>query len=267
MVESTQVDGATPRPELLEDVETGDKIFVAIEEARRPVIADVVEIREIDDGDRDAVESIARVEDTTDVFNADDNLVLWASRENEEDWAGVGAHREWMGEDDDEKDEYVGEVAALDVLENHRGDEGWTTEEVLETLDVERMTAEILSEHFRGIEGVVEQYEGWGEFLGFDGIHNTDNEEIVEAVEEYLGEEQEDDRDDVEDELDLDDARARFLGEISELLESGLSAPKALDLYATTEGGYSQKDWSEVRGVSQQAISDNVRKARDALEE
>lgn len=85
--------------------------------------------------------------------------------------------------------------------------------------------------------------------------------------------------DDVEDEPDGGDvqdvaaARELVLEELAALMAEGLSPSQALDYWATIEngergtlGGYNQGEWSEVRGVSQQAISDSVRHAKGELE-
>jgi phage N-6-adenine-methyltransferase len=67
--------------------------------------------------------------------------------------------------------------------------------------------------------------------------------------------------------------RRTVLDELGELFDAGLSGPKALDYYATetadgyqTFGGFTQTEWSDVRGRSQQAISESVREGREILE-
>lgn len=50
------------------------------------------------------------------------------------------------------------------------------------------------------------------------------------------------------------------------LLRAGCSPAEAIDYYAVERRGISQSDWADERGVSQQAVSGNVSKARDILE-
>lgn len=49
------------------------------------------------------------------------------------------------------------------------------------------------------------------------------------------------------------------------LLKQGLSAAETLDFWATEVQGYAVTEWAENRGTSHQAVSENVRKAREKL--
>lgn len=46
-----------------------------------------------------------------------------------------------------------------------------------------------------------------------------------------------------------------------------LSPAQAVDYVAVTKRGYSQAEWAQRRGVTQQAVSKSVAQARDVLEE
>lgn len=269
MVDSTMPDGGREeRPELLEDVEEGAKIFLGIEGLDRAVVARVLDVLEDDDENQRIIEVLARVQEDSDPYQEHENVILWSSTESET-WPGVDAHREWLTEDGelaDEEAEYVGALEVLDVLEpGGEPDEpdGWTSSaDVQEDLDVSQSTAAVLSELFDSLEEVQDHYEHMNEFLGFRGISVSANEEISEALDALEDDEEEDDvQDDVEDGRDVE------LEEVAELLERGLTPPTAIDYLATVEGPYTQAEWSEIRGVSQQAISDNVRKAHDELAE
>lgn len=52
---------------------------------------------------------------------------------------------------------------------------------------------------------------------------------------------------------------------VTHLLKEGLSAAEAVDYYAVEECGYSQLEWAETRGTSQQAVSKNIRQAKEKL--
>lgn len=52
---------------------------------------------------------------------------------------------------------------------------------------------------------------------------------------------------------------------IHDLIRDGLSPSEAVDYHMTVEGEFTQEEWAKERGRSQQAISDNVRKAREKL--
>jgi len=56
--------------------------------------------------------------------------------------------------------------------------------------------------------------------------------------------------------------------EIAALVERGLSAAEALDFWMVEmNDGFTASSWSDKRGVSHQAVSENVRKARKKLQE
>jgi len=52
---------------------------------------------------------------------------------------------------------------------------------------------------------------------------------------------------------------------IHDLIRDGLSPSEAVHYHMTVEGEFTQEEWAMERGRSQQAISDNVRKAREKL--
>lgn len=54
--------------------------------------------------------------------------------------------------------------------------------------------------------------------------------------------------------------------QIRRWVNQGLSAATALDFYMVSREGWSQSKWAKQRDVSQQAISDNVGKAKEILE-
>lgn len=51
------------------------------------------------------------------------------------------------------------------------------------------------------------------------------------------------------------------------LVERGCSPAEALDYYMAEVGPYNQTQWAEVRGVNQQAVSENISKAREKMAE
>ena len=51
---------------------------------------------------------------------------------------------------------------------------------------------------------------------------------------------------------------------LADLASKGEGAAAALDYYMVEERGYSESRWAEMRGVSQQAVSETVNKIRDA---
>jgi hypothetical protein len=53
--------------------------------------------------------------------------------------------------------------------------------------------------------------------------------------------------------------------ELGTLVELGLSPAEALDYWSVDMKGETATRWAEKRGVSHQAVSENVRKASDAL--
>lgn len=53
---------------------------------------------------------------------------------------------------------------------------------------------------------------------------------------------------------------------LDEYHQLGLGRYEAIDYYMTEEQGLSQSEWAERRAVSQQAVSENVAKARERLE-
>jgi len=55
--------------------------------------------------------------------------------------------------------------------------------------------------------------------------------------------------------------------QIRRWVNQGLSAATALDYYMVEREGWSQSAWAKQRGVSQQAVSDNVGKAMKKLED
>lgn len=61
------------------------------------------------------------------------------------------------------------------------------------------------------------------------------------------------------------DLASTRMASLMELVEQGLSAPQALDYWAVEEQGYSQGQWGGQRGRSQQAISENVMKAKEKI--
>lgn len=72
--------------------------------------------------------------------------------------------------------------------------------------------------------------------------------------------------DETEDEL-LETFEAIDMAEqIRRWVNQGLSAATALDFYMVSREGWSQSKWAKQRGVSQQAVSDNVGKAKEKLE-
>ena len=52
---------------------------------------------------------------------------------------------------------------------------------------------------------------------------------------------------------------------IHDLIRDGLSPSEAVDYHMTVENDFTQRKWAKERGRSQQAISDNVRKAKEKL--
>lgn len=61
-------------------------------------------------------------------------------------------------------------------------------------------------------------------------------------------------------------AEVRTLDEVLVgLIERGCTPAEALDYYMAEVGPETQTSWAETRGVSQQAVSENVTKARDKL--
>jgi hypothetical protein len=52
---------------------------------------------------------------------------------------------------------------------------------------------------------------------------------------------------------------------IHDLIRDGLTPSEAVDYHMTVESDFTQDEWSKERGRSQQAISDNVRKAKEKL--
>lgn len=54
---------------------------------------------------------------------------------------------------------------------------------------------------------------------------------------------------------------------VEELVQRGLSSAEAVDYLATVEGNHSQTAWSDKRGRSQQAVSNNVQSAKAKLGE
>lgn len=67
--------------------------------------------------------------------------------------------------------------------------------------------------------------------------------------------------------FDADTFRRDSFEEVALLLRRGASPAEALDWFATEENHWSQTEWAEWRGVSQQAVSDNVAEARAELGE
>ncbi|WP_227378353.1 hypothetical protein [Haladaptatus halobius] len=55
--------------------------------------------------------------------------------------------------------------------------------------------------------------------------------------------------------------------ELKYLLENGLSPAEVLDYWFIVQQGYSETDWVEYRGTSQQTISNNIYKAKRKLSE
>lgn len=49
------------------------------------------------------------------------------------------------------------------------------------------------------------------------------------------------------------------------LIERGCTPAEALDYYVTEVGPYNQSEWARVRGVNQQAVNENVQKARQKM--
>ncbi|WP_135535362.1 hypothetical protein [Halostella pelagica] len=67
--------------------------------------------------------------------------------------------------------------------------------------------------------------------------------------------------------FDADTFRRDNFEAIAMLLRRGCSPAEAFDLFATTDQRWTQTDWGEWRGVSQQNVSGNVSDGRDALGE
>lgn len=67
--------------------------------------------------------------------------------------------------------------------------------------------------------------------------------------------------------FDADSFRDDDFEALAVLVAQGLSPAEALDWFATEERSWSQSEWGEWRGKSQQAVSENVAKARDKLDE
>ena len=51
------------------------------------------------------------------------------------------------------------------------------------------------------------------------------------------------------------------------LVRRGCSAAEALDYYMAELGPYTQTDWAEERGISQQSVSENIAKAREKMDD
>lgn len=66
--------------------------------------------------------------------------------------------------------------------------------------------------------------------------------------------------------FDADTFRRNPFEAIALLVRQGCSPAAALDQFATEEQYWTQTDWAEWRGVSQQNVSGNVSNARDALQ-
>lgn len=54
--------------------------------------------------------------------------------------------------------------------------------------------------------------------------------------------------------------------ELAALVDLGLSPAEALDYWMVEQGDQTATEWSEQRGTSHQAVSENVRKARNKLD-
>lgn len=91
--------------------------------------------------------------------------------------------------------------------------------------------------------------------LGADDREKEDRLGVVERAEVL-------DEDDVPDDVD----RELVLDEITALMDHDLDLAMAVDYWATEAAGLMQKEVAERRGVSPQAISENVRRARERLE-
>jgi hypothetical protein len=67
--------------------------------------------------------------------------------------------------------------------------------------------------------------------------------------------------------FDADTFRRDNFEAIALLLRRGCSPAEVLDWFATKDQNWTQTDWSEFRGVSQQNVSGNVTKALETLNE
>jgi len=65
----------------------------------------------------------------------------------------------------------------------------------------------------------------------------------------------------------LDTARTVAQDDFEALFSQGMTPAEAVDYWATNLGGYTCREWGEVRGRSYNAVESNARRARGKLNE
>lgn len=106
--------------------------------------------------------------------------------------------------------------------------------------------------------------------LGLGGSRDELVEYALESIAEYVGHYRDNPHDlrrdwpHVADLLADADAQG-YQSDIDDLLSRGLSPAEAVDYHAVENRGLTQTEWAKRRGVSQEAVSKNVRKAREKL--